>query len=141
MNKSVGNAWELEHSIASEPLEACELIRQVVGRLESDCWGEDSLFAVHMALEEAVMNAIKHGNKRDVSKQVHVSVRCSGDQLSMKVRDEGEGFVPCDVPDPTEDCNLDKPCGRGVLLIREFMDEVSYNECGNEVCMLKRRSS
>lgn len=133
-------SWEMERSIPSEPLEACELIRWVVERLETEQWGEDVLFAVHMALEEAVMNAIKHGNKRDVSKMVHVLVSCAGNELTMRVRDEGPGFCLEDVPDPTEDENLEKPSGRGVLLIREFMDEVSYNECGNEVRMLKRRS-
>lgn len=131
--------WTIDASIASEPLEACELIRQIVARLEHEAWDDAGLFAVHMALEEAVMNAIKHGNQRDATKRVHVRAASVNNELSLVVRDEGPGFDPACVPDPTEDENLEKPCGRGVLLIREFMDEVSYNASGNEVRMVKRR--
>lgn len=131
--------WTLDETIPSEPMEACELIRRVVSRLENEQWDDAGLFAVHMALEEAVMNAIKHGNQRDVTKRVFVRVECVQGELRLVVRDEGPGFDPACVPDPTDDENLERPCGRGVMLIREFMDEVSYNECGNEVRMVKRK--
>ncbi len=139
MSETAAAGWTINASIASEPLEACDLIRQIVARLEDEAWDDAGLFAVHMALEEAVMNAIKHGNQRDVAKQVHICVASLNNELSVVVRDEGPGFNPECVPDPTEDENLEKPCGRGVLLIREFMDEVSYNDRGNEVRMLKRK--
>jgi len=131
--------WCLQKVIPSEPLEACELIRNVIERLEKENWGDDALFAVHMALEEAVMNAIKHGNRRDVAKKVHIEVDCNCNKLEMTVRDEGAGFSPDQLPDPTDDANVEIASGRGVLLMKEFMDEISYNATGNEVRMVKRK--
>ncbi len=122
-------------------MEACDLIRNVVERLESGKWPDESLFAVHMALEEAVMNAIKHGNKGDTSKKVFIKIDCNCTMLEVCVRDEGVGFKLEDIPDPTDDEHVDIPSGRGVMLIREFMDEVSYNESGNEVRMIKRKEA
>ena len=133
--------WFIHKDIPSEPLEACDLIRHVVERLETEKVGDELLFAVHMALEEAVMNAIKHGNKCDVNKRVHLEIDCNCTELKIKVRDEGAGFVPSDLPDPTDDEHVDIPSGRGVMLMREFMDEVSYNPAGNEVVMVKRKSA
>jgi len=93
---------------------------------------------VFVALDEAICNAIKHGNKNDPSKAVHVRAEISAQEARFTIRDEGPGFNPAAVPDPLHPANLYKNSGRGVLLIQHIMDEVKYNERGNEVIMVKK---
>jgi len=93
------------------------------------------------AVREAVANAIKHGNKSDASKHVSVDFGLEGDEVVIQVQDEGTGFHPDRVPDPLEPENLLKPDGRGILLIKEFMDRVEYsfeNESGTALIMRKQ---
>jgi CheY-like chemotaxis protein len=118
-----------------------------------------------MALEESLQNAIFHGNLEVPSKlreedksheyrelaeqrrqiapfkdrRVFVRFRATRDEARFVIRDEGPGFNPASIPDPTSPENLDKPCGRGLLLINSFMDEVHHNDRGNEIFMVKRR--
>ena len=73
------------------------------------------------------------------SRKIHVSVHVEEDHGISVIRDEGPGFDPRQLPDPTEPTNLEKPSGRGLLLMRTFMDEVAYNEEGNQVTLIKRR--
>jgi len=119
---------------------------------------------VGIALEETLLNAIYHGNlgvsselkrvdehafhkqaaeRRDQApystRRVHVTARLTPDQASFIITDEGAGFDVSKVPDPTDPANLDKPSGRGLLLIRAFMDEVNYNATGNRVTLVKKR--
>jgi serine/threonine-protein kinase RsbW len=93
------------------------------------------------AVREAVANAIKHGNKADASKQVRVDFGLEGSDVVISVQDEGAGFDPDNVPNPLEPENLLKPNGRGILLIREFMDRIEYEferETGTALTMRKR---
>lgn len=85
------------------------------------------------------MNAIKHGNGMDPNKEVHVTCQVDDIQTRITIRDEGTGFNPSDVPDPTDEDNLEKPGGRGIMLMKAFMTEVSYSEDGNEVLLVKER--
>ena len=133
--------WRLEIAIPSESQAGCEVIRQVLVRMESDSWNEADIFAVQMALEEGIMNAIKHGNKRDCHKRVHVDICLYRGKCTIKIRDEGCGFNLADVADPTLAENLEKCSGRGVMLIQQFMDLVQYQGCGNQVEMTKNRTS
>jgi serine/threonine-protein kinase RsbW len=94
---------------------------------------------VGTAIREAVANAIEHGNQSDSSKQVEIDFCLEGDEIVIEVTDEGEGFDPGKVPDPLEAENLLKPNGRGILLIREFMDEVEYRFNGNRGTALVMR--
>jgi len=87
---------------------------------------EQSAFGVDMAVREAVTNAILHGNQEAEDKSVELVFNCLGDSLEIEVRDQGEGFDPASVPDPTEPANLLKTSGRGIFLIRNFMDEVGW---------------
>lgn len=91
-----------------------------------------------VALDEALANAIKHGNKNDASKTVRVRADISTREARFTISDEGEGFNMATVPDPRDPANLLKPSGRGVMLIHHIMDDVSYNERGNQVTMVKR---
>ena len=93
------------------------------------------------AVREAVANAIKHGNQSDASKQVRVDFGLEGDEVVIEIQDEGVGFDPNQVPNPLAPENLLKPNGRGILLIREFMDRVEYvfqNERGTALIMRKQ---
>ena len=91
-----------------------------------------------IALDEAIVNAIKHGNKCDARKAVHIVAEFSADGARFTVADEGPGFEREKVPDPTDPCRLLEPNGRGLLLINHIMDEVCYNQAGNRLEMFKR---
>ena len=91
-----------------------------------------------IALDEAFVNAVKHGNKSDHSKLVRITAELSTKEARFTVEDEGEGFNLQDIPDPRDPENLFKTSGRGVLLIYNIMDEVEYNERGNRLTMVKR---
>lgn len=96
---------------------------------------ESNLF---VALDEAIANAVKHGNKFDTHKLVRVSAELSVKEACFTVEDEGEGFDVNAIPDPLDPQNLFKTSGRGVLFICNIMDEVEYNERGNRLRMVKR---
>ncbi|MGZ8847852.1 MAG: ATP-binding protein [Pyrinomonadaceae bacterium] len=109
--------------------------------VESCGIGEDAAFGIGMAVREAVTNAMVHGNQEDETKSVEVIFNCLGNALEIEVRDQGEGFDPTAVPDPTDPVNILKPSGRGIFLIRSFMDEVECfgrPEGGTTVRMVKR---
>ena len=101
---------------------------------------EELSFGIEMAVRESVTNAMVHGNQEDESKSVEVIFNCHDNELEIEVRDQGEGFDPANVPDPTNAENLLKTSGRGIFLMRTFMDEVSFNDRGNEVTMVKRNA-
>jgi len=91
-----------------------------------------------VALDEAFVNAVKHGNKNDPSKLLRITAELSPKEASFTVEDEGEGFDIREIPDPCDPSNLFRTSGRGVLLIYNIMDEVEYNAQGNRVKMVKR---
>jgi len=90
-----------------------------------------------VALDEAFVNAVKHGNKFDLTKMVRISVDLSPEKASFTIEDEGEGFDVGKIPDPTDPENLFKTSGRGVMFIYNIMDEVKYNSRGNRLTMVK----
>ncbi|HEX3558206.1 MAG TPA: ATP-binding protein [Pyrinomonadaceae bacterium] len=94
-----------------------------------------------IALDEAFVNAVKHGNKQDHKKLVRISADLSAKEARFTIEDEGEGFNVNNIPDPRDPANLFKASGRGVLLIYNIMDEVEYNERGNRLTMVKRPES
>ncbi|HEX3229460.1 MAG TPA: ATP-binding protein, partial [Pyrinomonadaceae bacterium] len=87
---------------------------------------EELSFGIEMAVRESVTNAMVHGNQEDESKSVEVIFNCHDDELEIEVRDQGEGFDPASVPDPTNAENLLKTSGRGIFLMRTFMDEIEW---------------
>ena len=91
-----------------------------------------------VALDEAFVNAVKHGNKNNPGKLLRITAELSPSEAVFTVEDEGEGFDIQQIPDPTDPANLFKTSGRGVLLIYNIMDEVEYNAQGNQVKMVKR---
>jgi len=103
-------------------------------------YSEECTFAIRLALEEALTNAIKHGNGEDPDKRVQVRFDVDDERVVISIRDQGKGFDPGSLPDPTADENLEKPAGRGVMLMRAYTDELTYRDQGREVCMVKRKS-
>lgn len=134
------DTWEIDRTIPSEADAAIALITEMIDQLRDKNWDEQDVFSIHLALEEALMNAIKHGNQRDVSKKVEVRGTVSKSQFEITVKDEGKGFVRSEVPNPTDEGNLEKTSGRGLMLMEFYMSEVNYNETGNQIRMLKIRS-
>ena len=127
--------------IPSDLNEGRKLAEELICQARSCGYGEDVCFAIRLAVEEALINAIKHGNRGDASKKVTVVADVGPDVTRIMVADEGHGFAPAAVPDPTLDENLERPSGRGIMLMRAYMDEVTYNPQGNAVTMIKRRQA
>jgi serine/threonine-protein kinase RsbW len=114
--------------------------REVLSALEAQGYSQDDIFAVHLALEEAFQNAVKHGNRMNPTKKVVVDYTVDPEQVEVRMTDEGAGFDPRRVPDPRVGDNLFRPAGRGLLLIRSYMHTVEYNEQGNSLRMIRRKS-
>jgi serine/threonine-protein kinase RsbW len=129
----------IELVVPSDLRAAREAEEQILRAIEQEGFASDAAFAIRLSLEEAITNAVKHGNRNDRSK--HITLRCTidKDKAIIHVADEGSGFDPKVVPDPTEPARISLPNGRGIMLIRAYMDEVRFNDHGNEVCMIKRR--
>ncbi len=118
--------------------EAAAAVATFVNQLGID---ENAAFGIDMSVREAVTNAVLHGNRQDQEKTVEVTIRRSDESLEIKVHDQGPGFNPEAVPDPTKDENLLKTSGRGIFFMRTFMDEVDWlirPEGGTTVRMVKR---
>ena len=96
---------------------------------------------VKVALVEALTNAMEHGNGLDPEKKVHVQAEYDHDQAVIHIVDEGRGFDIESLPDPTHEKNRFRPRGRGVFMMRQFMDEVTFHKPGNHVTLAKKRTA
>jgi serine/threonine-protein kinase RsbW len=117
-----------------------EITRRVAGTAGFD---EDEQQRIELAVHESMINAIWHGNHNDSSKIVWLQFRIHPDRLEIRIRDQGNGFDPDHIPDPRNDENLLNVSGRGIFLIRAFMDEFRVEHArgrGTEVTMVKRLS-
>jgi serine phosphatase RsbU (regulator of sigma subunit)/anti-sigma regulatory factor (Ser/Thr protein kinase) len=114
-----------------------ELLNSVFGELEEIGVDEDTQWYIRLALDECIINAQRHGNKRQFEQPVHLSYLINPNKITFKIRDSGEGFDYENLPDPTLENNVMNEFGRGVFLTRKFMDEVSFNEIGNEITITK----
>jgi serine/threonine-protein kinase RsbW len=145
MPTSPGQAVHLEFTSAFEMLDFVQVVSDHLGR--SVGLDDDARHWVSVAIRESVINAIKHGNHYDATKHVFVDLETQSNgqpELSIRVRDEGEGFDPEEVADPLAPENLLKASGRGIFLIRSFMDNVQLRrapEGGMEIRMTKRAPS
>ncbi len=114
--------------------------RQILSELESRQYETEDIFAVRLALQEAFLNAVKHGNKMEVDKGIKIDYRVDSEHIEISLTDEGNGFDPEGLPDPRCGENLYKTDGRGIFLIRSYMDVVEFNERGNSVSMVRYRA-
>ncbi len=118
--------------------EAAAAVAEFVNRMGI---GEDIAFGIDMAVREAVTNAVIHGNKLDDTKEVGLTLRNTPEVFEISVHDQGSGFNPNEIPDPTSDENLLKTSGRGIFFMRNFMDEVAWSadpKGGTRVRMIKK---
>lgn len=113
----------------------------ILSELDRCKYTEETKFGIKLALEEALTNAVKHGNRNDPEKRVIVRYAVTPDRMVVIVRDEGGGFLPETVPDCLSPDRLPVPNGRGILLMKAYMDEVCYRDRGREVYFMKRRCS
>jgi len=111
--------------------------KRILSELKANKYKQEDIFAVHLALEEAFVNAVKHGNKMDPDKEIKIDYSVDLDKVEISMTDEGDGFEPEAVPDPRCGENLYKTDGRGLLLIRSYMDVVEFNKRGNSVHMVR----
>ncbi|MFH1919526.1 MAG: ATP-binding protein [Planctomycetota bacterium] len=132
--------WQCEHVIPSETGAGAPILQEILDQLEKQAWIQHDVFSIHLAMEEALVNAIRHGNRLDPGKQVHVACRVNPEMIRIEITDEGEGFDPSSVPDPTDPAHIEAPSGRGLMLMRSFMSRVEYNDVGNHVVMEKERA-
>lgn len=133
-------SYSTDVTIPSDPAEARQIQDAIEAALKTQAYGERDVFSIRLALEEALVNAIKHGNQLDRAKKVRVAYHVGADRFDVLIADEGSGFDPGDVPDPTAVENLERPCGRGLMLMKHYMTAVQYNDRGNTVTMSKVRN-
>ena len=125
--------------VSSTPSAVVDVFSQIQPALQANGFSEEDIFAIHLAIEEAFINAVKHGNKMESSKAVKIDYAIEPDKIEICMTDEGEGFDPEVIPDPRYGDNLYKPAGRGMLLMRSFMDVLEYNKKGNSLRMIRYR--
>jgi serine/threonine-protein kinase RsbW len=113
------------------------VIDRILSAVERTSFSKRDLFGIRLAVDEAVTNAIKHGNQLSSDKTVRIDFRLNDCGVRIEVEDQGEGFRPEEVPDPTLEENIERPGGRGLMLMREFMTRIEYSEKGNRVVMEK----
>src|SRR5580704_15291778 len=126
---------EFEEIIPSNTAAGQSVQERIIQLLEELRFEDRDVFGIRLALEEALVNAIKHGNQMDPSKTVRIMCRAGYQKVRIEIEDQGEGFHPAEVPDPTADENLERPCGRGIMLMRAFMTSITFNPSGNCVIL------
>ena len=120
--------------------EVAKALAPVLGKMVLAGYPEKDRFAVRLALEEALINAVRHGNREDPARRVWLRFRLTAESFLAEVVDEGEGFDPSLVPDPLSPENMERSSGRGLLLMRAYMTWVRHNDSGNCVTLCKYRS-
>ena len=125
--------------IKSDPRETGTAKQVIIRELKRCKFCEEATFAIKLALEEALTNAIRHGNESDRSKSVTIRYAITPQKAAVVVRDEGKGFIPDEIPDPTAPERLPLPSGRGIMLMRAYMDKVEFRDHGREVYFMKLR--
>jgi serine/threonine-protein kinase RsbW len=134
-------AVHLDITIPSDTSAGHDVQERIVSMLEAREYSMRDVFAVRLALEEALVNAIKHGNQLDPDKTVRIHADVEQDRIYVEIEDQGPGYRPEEVPDPTLDENIERASGRGLMLIKSFMNRVEFNEKGNCIRLEKFRSS
>jgi serine/threonine-protein kinase RsbW len=135
-----GKAKNLAFTFPSDYHEAHDVQKQILEAAEKRGFGGESFFALRIALEEGLVNAIKHGNRLDREKLVRVAAKVTHSRAEITVEDEGSGFERHKVPDPTERNNLHRCSGRGILLIEAYMSEVKWDHGGRRLYMVRENS-
>ncbi len=131
------SSWQ--HVTLSTLAEMSNLLRDLIAEIRQHGFTEKEAFGIRLSLEEAIVNAIKHGNRQDITKSVYIRFQANARHFMIEIRDEGKGFDADAIPDPLEPKNLERPGGRGVFLMRNYMSWVQFNDVGNCVTLCKVR--
>lgn len=131
--------WQCDRTIPNDTAVGRQLLDELLAHLTTQQWPTRDVFGVHLAVDEALVNAILHGNALDPTKRVRFHCRLAPQKVRVEIIDEGAGFDPDSLPDPTSPCRLGCPSGRGVMLMRTFMSRVEFHDRGNHVVMEKDR--
>jgi serine/threonine-protein kinase RsbW len=131
----------LRFIIPSVNVEGHHVQKRILDEVARHQYSDDAAFAISLSLEEAMINAIKHGNKEDPSKKVMVEAQVTPDQVEIVIEDEGPGFDRSSVPDPTSDENLERLHGRGILLMEAYMTKVEFSRGGRRVRMIRKNDA
>jgi serine/threonine-protein kinase RsbW len=138
--ETMENCGRWVHFRLSTGYEARPLLERMAAWMEAEGYPHSDCMGMRLALEEAVANALRHGNHYDPAKRVRVGLRVNACEALAEVEDEGPGFDPDSVLDPTAAENLDKPSGRGLLLMRHFTTWVRFHGRGNLVTLCRTRT-
>jgi serine/threonine-protein kinase RsbW len=135
------NHAPMTFTIRSDFAAGHDVQKRILDAVEAAGFNSQSTFAIKLALEEALINAIKHGNKLDEKKNVHIEASVTPELTEITIEDEGPGFDRTSVPDPTLEENLDKCSGRGILLMEAYMNRVEWSRGGRRVRMVKKNEA
>jgi serine/threonine-protein kinase RsbW len=128
-------------TIPSDLLAGRKVKERVLEAIAANKFSHHSTFAIHLAVEEALHNAIKHGNRLDPHKKVKIAVTVTPKRAEIVIEDEGVGFDRGGVPDPRVGENLEKCSGRGIFLIESYMDKVEWTHGGRRLRMIKNNEA
>jgi serine/threonine-protein kinase RsbW len=134
---SSNSTKSLKFTIDSDHPQSHAVQDRLLEEIKGHGFDHHSCFAIKLALDEALINAIKHGNKLNPAKKVRVEAKINSKKAEIVVEDEGPGFKRNGVPDPTHAENLCKTSGRGILLMESYMDSVKWSKNGRRVHMIK----
>jgi serine/threonine-protein kinase RsbW len=127
--------------LPNDPGAGRQIEEEILARLPELGYDDSDVFAVKLSMDEALINAIRHGNRYDRAKRITVGYRVDPRRIVITVADQGAGFDPDALADPTTETNRWKQGGRGIFLIRAYMDEVAFNEQGNQIWLVKKLHS
>ncbi len=143
MSKNRGGETEAVDQFLESTLDSVDTAEGLaMDAAEKAGFDEDDMHKIGMAVRECMVNAVVHGNRYNEKKKVHFSVRADAERLTIRIVDQGEGFDLSDLPDPLADENLLRHSGRGLFLIRAFMDDLQIHKAapsGTEVILVKNR--
>jgi serine/threonine-protein kinase RsbW len=131
--------WTTDAQLPSNHGAGRRFLDELLVALAHAQWPEREVFGIRLAVEEALVNAVRHGNASDHNKHVQVRCKLNPRRVLIEVADQGTGFDPNCVPDCTAEENLHRPSGRGIMLMRTYMSRVEYVDGGHRVLMEKER--
>ena len=141
MSESAQWHWSCDLAVSARSGDSDQVIDRILDRMKHLEWPEKDMFNVHLAFEEAMTNAIMHGNRSDPLKKVWLQCWVGTHEVRISIRDEGSGFDPDTLPDPRHPDNILTPSGRGILLIRHIMSQIEFLPGGNGLTMIKFRTT
>lgn len=133
-------AIKIESRIKSKVENIYPVEREILDRAYELGYDSDACFCLRLAMDEAIINAITHGNRKIEQKDVRIVALCDNDRIAITVQDEGDGFDQSALVDPTQEPYLHKTSGRGVYLIQQFTHEIQFNEKGNAITFVIHRA-